>query len=402
MRSWIHKYLPKKSSDIVGQDESVVKLKKFILDFKTQKKKAMIAYGPPGTGKTSSVHAIGNENNLEVIEVNASDFRNKDKVNSIIGAASKQMSLFAKSKVILVDEIDGLSGTKDRGGLLALIRIIKKTSFPMVLTAFDPYDRKYSKLRRICDLSFFDSLGYVDVFKKLSAICEKEGVKFEEMALKSIARRCGGDLRAAINDAQTLGSIKNSIEKADLENLPDRKQTETIQEALFKIFKTTDPDIALRSLDNVNIDYNQILLWLDANLPKEYKKPEDLYRAYLHMSKADVYSRRIRRWQHWRFMVYIFALISAGVATAKDEKYKGMVDFTETKRLLKIWMSNQKFAKRKAISEKIAKKTHTSVKNAIKDTFPYIKNIYLKNKTMAEGITSYLELSDDEVTWLRK
>jgi len=150
------------------------------------------------------------------------------------------------------------------------------------------------------------------------------------------------------------------------------------------------------------MDYNQVLLWLDENLPKEYKKPEDLYRAYLHMSKADVYSRRIRRWQHWRFMVYIFALISAGVATAKDEKYKGMVDFTETKRLLKIWMANQRFAKRKVISEKIAKKTHTSVKNVIKDTFPYIQSIFKKNKMMAEKFTEDLELSDDEVMWLKK
>ena len=402
MRSWIHKYLPKKSSDIVGQDESVVKLKKFILDFKTQKKKAMIAYGPPGTGKTSSVIAIAKELSLEVIEVNASDFRNKDKINSVIGAASKQMSLFAKSKVILVDEIDGLSGTKDRGGLLALINIIKKTSFPMILTAFDPYDRKYSKLRRICDLASFDNLSYTDVFKKLSYICNEEGIKFEEIALKSLARRCGGDLRAAINDTQSLSIINGSIQKKDLENLPDRKQIETIQEALFKIFKTTDTDIALRSLDNVNIDYNKILLWLDENIPKEYKKSEDLYRAYLYLSKADIYSRRIRRWQHWRFMVYIYSLISAGVATAKDEKYKGMIDFTESKRILKIWMANQRFAKRKAIAEKIAHKTHTSVKKAIKNVIPYMQTIYKNDKVMAEKLTHDLELSDDEVTWFRK
>lgn len=402
MISWIHKYLPKKSSDIVGQDEPVLKLKKFILDFKNQKKKAMIAYGPPGTGKTSSVHAISSELNLEVIEVNASDFRNKDKINSVVGAASKQMSLFAKSKVILVDEIDGLSGTKDRGGLLALINIIKKTSFPMILTAFDPYDRKYSKLRRICDLAFFDNLNYTDIFKKLSDICNKEGIKFEEIALKSLARRCGGDLRAAINDTQTLCAKKGSIEKSDLEQLPDRKQTETINEALFKIFKTTDTNIALLSLDNVNLDYNQILLWLDENLPKEYKKSEDLYRAYLHLSKADIYSRRIRRWQHWRFMVYIYSLISAGVATAKDEKYKGVIEFNESKRILKIWMANQRFAKRKSIAEKIAKKTHTSVKKAIKNTIPYMKRIYQTNKIMAEKITSSLELNDDEVVWFRK
>jgi replication factor C large subunit len=361
------------------------------------RKKAMLIYGPPGTGKTSSVHMLARELQLEVIEVNASDFRNKQKIDSIIGTASRQMSLFARGKVILVDEIDGLSGTKDRGGLQALLSVIEKTSHPMVLTALNPYDQKYSKLRSRCEMAEFGALGYTDIYNRLQKICNAEDIAYEEMALKSLARRAGGDLRAAINDLQSLSAGSFSLKRDDLDELTDRKQTDTIIDALVKILKTRDTAIALSALDNVDEDYDQLMLWLDENLPKEYKQPADLARAYDKLSKADVYSRRIRRWQHWRFLVYINALLTAGVAVSKDQKYKEFTQYGPTRRLLKIWMAKQKYAKRKAIAQKAAKKTHTSTRRALQDTVPYIQQIYRKGGNMSE----FFEFNDDEARWLK-
>ena len=60
-------------------------------------------------------------------------------------------------------------------------------------------------------------------------------------------------------------------------------------------------------------------------------------------------------------------------------------------------MANQRYAKKKSISEKIAEVTHTSKKRALRDTFPYLKNILSQ-----EAIKNELELSDDEITWLNK
>jgi len=400
MRPWIKKYEPKTADDIVGQDSAVESLQNFMQNHKAQKKKAMLVYGPSGTGKTSTVHAIAEEKNLEVIEVNASDFRNKDKINSIIGTASQQMSLFGKSKVILVDEIDGLSGTKDRGGIPALVAIIQKTSHPIIMTALNPYDQKYSKLRSRSNLVEFPALSYSAIFENLKRICRQEKVEYDEIALKSLARRAGGDMRAAINDLQSL-TTDNQLKREHLEQLSEREQTDTIIDALVKIFKTKDPGIAISSLNNVNEDFDQVKLWLDENLPKEYKKPKDLVRAYDKLSRADVFSRRIRRWQHWRFMVYINALLTAGVAVSKDEKYKEFIQYTPTRRLLKIWMANQKYAKRKAIAQKIAERTHTSTRRVLQDTLPYLKNAF-RNKQTAQSLTAELELNDDEVGWLKK
>ena len=172
--------------------------------------------------------------------------------------------------------------------------------------------------------------------------------------------------------------------------------------ALFKVFKTTDPKVAIAAFDNVNEDLDEQLLWLDENLPREYTKAEDLAKAYDKLSKADVFNRRIRRWQHYRFLIYINALITAGIAVSKKERYRHHVEYKPTGKLLKLWWAKQKSMKKKAIAEKIAERIHTSKKEALKNTLPYIQVAFKKNKEFREKLTDELDLSEEEIEWLKK
>jgi len=262
----------------------------------------------------------GEEWRNNFLELNASDFRNKDAIHTILGAATKQQSLFFRGKIILVDEVDGVSGTKDRGGITELLSVIKDTSFPMILTANDPFDKKFSSLRQKVNMVQLNTVAYTSIAKVLKNIAEKEKIETEDDALTSIARRAGGDLRAAINDLQLIAMEKGKVSRADVDELSEREQTDTIHNALMKIFKTTDPLVAIDAFDSVKEDLDKCLLWVDENLPREYEKPADLARAYDFVSKADIMQRRIRRWQHWRFLVYINAYLTAGIAVSKDEK----------------------------------------------------------------------------------
>jgi len=401
MTLWTKKYQPKNASEVKGHDKALLELKNFILNFKNQKKKAAIIYGPSGVGKTCSAYAIANDLNYEVFELNASDFRNKSNIELTLGPAIMQRSLFSNNKIILIDEIDGLSGKNDRGGVSALAKLIDRSIFPVIMTATNPYGQKLNALRKKSELVHFHTLNYLSVFSVLKNICTKEKIKFDEEALKSLARHNAGDLRSAINDLQTLTHENKELKEDDLNELSDRNRTENMISALMKVFKTTDINIAIRAFENVEEDIGKQFLWIDQNLPEEYQKPEDLARAYDCLSRADVFKGRIRRWQHWRFLVYVNALISAGVAVAKDEKYKGFTSYKPTTRILKLWRANMKYQKRKSIASKIAEKTHTSSKRALQDTLPYLSLIFKKNKELSGKLAKEFELDKDEVEWLK-
>lgn len=398
---WIKKYEPQTTNEVIGQDTAVNKLKSYVTNYSNQRKKAALLWGETGNGKTVSVHALAKELNYEIIEVNASDFRNKDKINSVIGNAIKQMSLFARSKIILVDEIDGLSGTKDRGGIQEITKLIAKSTFPVILTANEAWDKKFSKLRSKCEMIEFKQLEYNYVFLILKKICDLEKIEYEENTLKTFARRAGSDIRAAINDLQTLTNDKK-ITKETLNELSDRNKTEAITTALMKIFKTTSAEVAISAFDNVNEDFDKCMLWIDENLPKEYKIPEELAKAYNKLSKADVFNRRIRRRQYWRFLVYVNALLSAGIATAKKEKYKEFIKYEPTKRILKMWQVNMKYQKRKGIAAKIAENTHSSIKDVISSSLPFIQIMLAKDKELGGFLFEELKLEPDEIEWMKK
>src|SRR3989338_2178594 len=222
----VHKYKPKSIKDVQGQDSQIEKLKDFIINHNRQKKKAALIYGHSGVGKTSAAYAIANDLNYEVCETNASEFRNSDQINQKVGNAIKQQSLFAKGKIILVDEIDGLSGHEDRGGIQAITKLIQNSSYPIILTATNPFDNKFSSLRSKSSLVEFEALDYLSVFKILKRICDSEEIRYDDEILKNLSRRSGGDARAAINDLQALTQGKNELTKESLEELSDRNKTD--------------------------------------------------------------------------------------------------------------------------------------------------------------------------------
>ncbi|NQU98242.1 replication factor C large subunit [Candidatus Woesearchaeota archaeon] len=399
MSIWINKYAPKTLSEVKGQNTALEKLKSYVSNHKRGVKPLLI-HGPQGVGKTSSVYALANENDYEIVEVNASDLRNADSINSVLGAAIKQQSLFAKKKIILVDEIDGLAGREDRGGVAAINSLVEKSSFPAILVANDPYKKNIASLRKKCELQEYHGLAYTSILSYLKKICQKEGIKADDEALTSLARSVGGDMRAAINDLQSF-SYNNKLTKKDLDLAYSRDHTEKIINALVRVFKTTSAAVAISAFDDVQEDLDEIFLWIEENIPKEYTKAEDLAEAFTNLAMADVFKGRIRKWQYYRFYVYCYNLLSAGIALSKEEKYPGFTSYKPTTRILRIWMANQKNAKKKAIAQKLARKTHTSTKRAVQSDVLYLKTIFKKNKQESERISNFLELDKDEVAWLK-
>ena len=360
---WTEKYKPKKVGDVVDQERAKKSLLYFLSNFKKQRKKAVLLHGPYGVGKTSLVYAIANQFNYEIIELNASHFRDKKKLQSILGEAIKQKSLFAKQKLILFDELEGIT-KDDRGCLEELLKLIEKTTQPIILVTSNIEDDRLRKLKRKCLLIELEKLSDESIVKLLKEICRKEKIKADEKVLEEIARSCDGDARAAINDLQFLAAGRKEINKEALKALSKREKERTVEDAIKQILEERD---ALGILQNVNANIDEIFLWLDENLGYFYRGYE-LEKAYEMLSKADIFKARITRQQHWRFLFYVSFFLTQGVALAKKEKKK-VVEIRKPLKALKIWMIKQKQAKRIELAEKIASLMHCSKKIAYKELF---------------------------------
>ncbi len=391
------KYAPKNSSQVFGQQKAVEELKDFITNYQKKNHRAALLLGPIGCGKTSSVYALAKELNHDVLELNSSDLRNAENITQFLGSALGQQSLFFTSKIVLIDEVDNISGVADRGCIPALLKAIEKSSFPVILTANDIEESKFKALAKASQVISYHKLQYKTVSHCLQWVCEQEGIKFEEKAINSLSRQVDGDLRAALVDLHSCSQKKN-LSFEQVSTLSDRKRTETILNALMIIFKSSSVDTALPALENVDMEPRDVIHWIDENMPKEYVTAHALAKGYEYLSRADVFQGRIMKRQHWRFLAYINDLLTAGISSAKEERNSEFVAYRQTMRFLRLWQAKMKNAKKKEIAQKLAARTHTSTSVAERQIL-YLQVMFRKGSGMA--VAEELELNDEEVGWLR-
>ena len=133
METLTKKYAPKNIKEILGQEEAIKNIKKFLAGFKKSKKKAALFYGPTGTGKTSCAYAIADALNFEILDINVSvvisvlsSDLNIDTYNSTF---SEKSFLFLDS-LILVNMVSAKYGTNL---LKKVIELSKPLNFSLAL-----------------------------------------------------------------------------------------------------------------------------------------------------------------------------------------------------------------------------------------------------------------------------
>ncbi len=382
------KYRPKSFNEVRGQILAVEKAKAFVNNF-GRGKKALILHGPPGSGKTTIAHVSAIENNAELFELNASDLRDREKLERILKPALEQKSLLKNKKIILIDEVDGISAV-DRGGLTVLLYLIKTAIYPIIITANNIWHKKFSELRKVSDLVVVKEIDYNTIKSILIDILRKENHFIDNDILTSISIKARGDARAAINDLQTIINYPN----VKPEELAERNKEIDIFNVLRMIFKNKPSREMLDIFDSLNMPLDEILLWVEENIPYEYKG-KDLAKAYEYLSKADVFKGRIYKQQYWRFLVYENILLSYGISSAKSHNIPGFTSYKKPDRILKIWLNNQKQAKKKSICIKYAKYVHIGEKRAMSE-FVIIKQILKSNNE----IQKELKLNEEEIEYV--
>ncbi len=407
---WTEKYRPKYLKDVRGQNDAINKAKLFIESFNlgaissSKRKKALLLHGPPGTGKTTLAYVLANEFNFEIFELNASDLRDRTRLKEILRPAIQQAPLKTekKGKLILVDEADGITGA-DKGGINELLHLIDITPYPVVITANDIWSKKLAELRKKCEIAELKEIDYKVIREILFDILRKEGLFIDNKIVTEIAVKSKGDIRAAINDLQSLQYLSASKELdkrgVDSVEIHERNKENDIFNALRFIFKGKPTEETLKIFDSIDMPLDEIMLWVEENIPLEYKG-EELAKAYDLLSKADIFKGRIYKQQYWRFLVYENILLSYGISASKSSSkayWSGFTRYKKPSRILKIWLNNQRIAKKKSIAQKYARHVHIGEKRALKE-FPIIKQIIISSPSIQQE----LKLTEDEIEYLKK
>lgn len=381
---FVVKYRPKSLKDFVNQKEALAKFINWYNSWRPGEKAALL-YGKPGVGKTCLVEAFANDKNLQLIQMNASDTRSRKQIEEIFVNASQSIPIFKKGKIFLIDEVDGIAGREDVGGIQAIVDLIKKTRYPVVLTANDVYDQKLRAIREYCELIELKPLTVWDIEKKLKEICEREGIEYEKEVLNMIAKRSDGDLRAAINDLETLVSGRKKISLKDLEILGYREREREMFEALKILFKTTSLMGAKMSISNVDLEPDTIFWWIEENIPNEYEKPEEIAEAFECLAKADLFRARIIHRNYWKLLRYFNDLMTAGVSLAKKDVYRKFTKYSFPSKLRYLSTTKDERGEEKEFLLKLSKILNCSTKKIRKEFNPYFQ-IFQKDSSFLEYI----------------
>lgn len=386
----VEKYFPKSFSEIKGQQAIVKEVLAWINTWGTEKK-ALLIYGPPGSGKTTMVKVLAKELRYDLIELNASDKRDQEALNRIVGNAASSKTLFGYNKIILLDEADNIHGKEDYGGAKALLEIIKNTQNPIILTA-NSYWEVSQSIRDNCKLVQFKRLQSRTVFARLKEIAQAEEIQVEDETLMKIAEQSTGDLRAAINDLDSLGK---NVAKGDEKMVGSRDTEKSIFDALAKLYTSKSIDVRKEFFD-IDKKPEELLLWIDENTPKAYKGKE-LLEAEALISKADIYLNRAFKTRNYAMWKYASDLMTGGVSVA-GEGGSRYIPFSPPRYFQVLGSSKKTRETRRTILEKIGKKCHCSKKVA--RSYLQMISILFLNPKKGALISNFFEFDLEEIKFI--
>lgn len=202
---WVEKYRPRVLDDIVGNEETVARLKAIARDGNVPH---MIISGSPGIGKTTSVHCLalamlGPELAKEaVLELNASDDRGIEVVRGRIKQfAQKKLNLPpGLHKIVILDEADSMTPGAQQA-LRRTMEIYANTT--RFVFACNLSSKIIEPLQSRCAILRFVKPSDAQILKRLKQIIEAENVQYSDDGLSALLFSAEGDMRQAINNLQS-------------------------------------------------------------------------------------------------------------------------------------------------------------------------------------------------------
>lgn len=397
---WVEKYSPKSLGDVLGNAKIKAEIEVWANKWsKGEPQKPLLLMGPPGVGKTTIAHLIGKEYFSETIEVNASDKRSYDILKRTIGEASQTRSLFQSGyKLIIMDEVDGINGRDDSGGVRAINETIKNAKQPLIMMANDPYSKRLTSIKSKCQAIKFTKVHSNTINAQLKRICESEDISYDPEALKLLSKQSNGDLRSAITSLEAIVDSDKNITMESIEVISKKDGEQNIFDTVRTVLKSKNPEHVVEAM-RVDAQPSLLIEFIAENIPKEYERTDEIAKAYEMIALADLNLGRAFRTQNYVYWKYAFLFMGRGVAASKRQTYKKFARYTGSSVFSKMSKSRKQKNLVAAVTEKMSKRLHTSPKELEKQ-LPFYEILFEDNER-AYDLKEYFKLEDEEVKLFR-
>ena len=387
---WAEKYRPKRTSELVGNEDARLVVSAWLREWKP-KAKPVLVVGPPGTGKTTLVTLLAQESGMNLVALNASDVRTKEKLGRKIGEATRTVSLFGGRSLIFLDEVDGLLGRSDYGGVEFIKDAIKETVNPIIMAANDPEADEVRKLAAACTTVRFRPPPPREVELYLRRIAQREGVEVSDEELRRCAGTAGGDIRQAINSLQSGGGDASSSHK---------DVSLGAAEGLNAFFDAPDSASARAALRESNMQPIEKVREIHRSVLKSSLPLDRMTRVLETLARADALMGKIMRTQDWRLLRYLDAMLAQELhplIRGLGVRFIGSSDLPFPV-LLRIWNDGKKVTE---LSRRYGAAGHTGAGSARTQDLPYLFFL-CSDPRFREKIERMLDLDETFEKFLQK
>ncbi|CAH2300036.1 replication factor C subunit 1 isoform X1 [Pelobates cultripes] len=382
--------------------------------------KAALLSGPPGVGKTTTAVLVCEELGYSYVELNASDSRSKNSMKEMVAeslnntsikgfysSASKSVSV---KHALIMDEVDGMSGNEDRGGVQELIGLIKNSKIPIICMC---NDRNHPKIRSLANYCFdlrFQRPRLEQIKGAMMSVAFKEGLKIPPPAMNEIILGANQDIRQVLHNLSMWSASNKSMSYDEAKTNANNAKKDIKMgpfDVVRKVFGCGEETAHMTLIDKSDLffhDYSLAPLFVQENYV--HMKPAaaggNMKKHLLLMSKAadsicdgDLVDRVIRSKQTWSLLPTqaIYASVLPG------ELMKGyMSQFPNFPSWLGKFSSTGKHDR---ITQELAMhmclRTHTSKRDLNLDYLPYMRDTLVRPLSVrgADGVQDVVDMMDN-------
>nr|XP_023685377.1 replication factor C subunit 1 isoform X3 [Paramormyrops kingsleyae] len=382
--------------------------------------KAALLSGPPGVGKTTTAALVCEELGYSYVEMNASCTRSKNNLKEVVAESLNNTSIksfysgasqtVSSKHVLIMDEVDGMAGNEDRGGIQEMISLIKQSKIPIICMC---NDRNHQKIRSLANYCFdlrFQRPRLEQIKGAMMSIAYKEGLKVPAPALNELILASNQDIRQILHNL-SMWSAKDKVMTYDQVKADAKNARKDMKLGPFdvcrKVFSAGNETAQMSLMDKSDLffhDYSLAPLFVQENYlhVRPAAAGSNLKCHLVLLSKTadsicdgDLVDRQIRSRQTWSLLPTqaIYASVLPG------ELMRGyMSQFPTFPSWLGKFSSTGKHNRTiQELASHMSLRAHVSKQAINLDYLPYLRSALLEplQRYGADGATKAVQLMND-------